>query len=52
MNKLIKGNLVLKNVADKDVDMYVRAGWKLANPIKNKMIANVKNSTKRNTIKK
>jgi len=29
MNKLIKGNLVMKNVADKDVNMYVKAGWKL-----------------------
>lgn len=31
MNKLIKGNLVMANVADKDVDMYVSAGWKLDN---------------------
>lgn len=49
MNKLIKGNLVLKNVADKDVDMYVHAGWKLDKP---KKVVNVKNSTKCNTIKK
>ncbi len=29
MNKLIKGMLVMTNVADKDVDMYVKSGWKL-----------------------
>ncbi len=29
MNKLIKGNLVMTNIADKDIDMYVKAGWKL-----------------------
>lgn len=29
MNKLIKGNLVMTNVASKDIDMYVKAGWKL-----------------------
>lgn len=30
MNKLIKGNLVMNNVNDKDVNMYVKAGWKIA----------------------
>lgn len=29
MNKLIKGNLVMNNVNDKDVNMYVKAGWKI-----------------------
>ena len=29
MNKLIKGNLVMTNVANKDVDMYIKCGWKL-----------------------
>ena len=29
MNSLIKGNIMMKNVAKKDIDMYVKAGWKL-----------------------
>lgn len=29
MKKLIKGDLVMTNVADKDIDMYLSAGWKL-----------------------
>lgn len=38
MNKLIKGDLVMTNVADKDIDMYVSAGWKLDNVSINKKV--------------
>ena len=54
MNQLKKGNLIMKNVADKDIDMYVKAGWKLIlndEPYK-KIVKNVKNRNKSNTIKK
>lgn len=29
MNKLIKGTLTMTNVANKDIDMYIKSGWKL-----------------------
>lgn len=42
MNKLIKGNLMMNNVADKDVNMYVKAGWKLEQKPKKKSAKELK----------
>lgn len=57
MNKLIKGNLIMTNVANKDIDMYVKSGWKLIKTRKPvvseiKELKNVENTTTSNTIKK
>lgn len=30
MYELVKGNMVMRNVTKEDKDMYVKAGWKLA----------------------
>ena len=46
MNKLIKGDLVMTNITDKDVDMYVKAGWKLE---KNELVIPSKRKSKKYT---
>lgn len=64
MNKLIKGTLVMTNVADQDIEMYVKYGWKLekkqskvqkkkSTVLKDKLQEkNVKNTVRSDTIKK
>lgn len=51
MSNLIKGNMIMKNVAKKDIDMYVKAGWKLLVPKKkeNKKPSEIKNAEDNNS---
>lgn len=59
MNKLIKGNLIMTNIADKDIEMYIKSGWKLVNKHnqvtsekQNKEVKDVKNTTPSDFIEK